>query len=86
MKQLNLPSDRYIWSRDLFNHSMPEVAFYNSKDAFGIVTPEEVISYDRVGNRVNFVSNEKYPQAKADSLLNIAKAYYQEVYEDFMKY
>ncbi|MCT1532984.1 LTA synthase family protein [Sphingobacterium daejeonense] len=86
LKQLNLPSDRYIWSRDLFNHSMPEVAFYNSKDAFGIVTPEEVISYDRVGNRVNFVSNEKYPQAKADSLLNIAKAYYQEVYEDFMKY
>lgn len=86
LNQLNLPSDQYKWSRDLFNSTMPQVAFYNSKDAFGIISPEEVISYDRVGNRINFNSNEQYPQVKADSLLNMAKAYYQEVYEDFMKY
>ncbi len=86
LNQLNLPTDRYRWSRDLFNSSFPEIAFYNSKDAFGVINKDEVISYDRVGNRINFNSNEQYPKGKADSLLNMAKAYYQEVYEDFMKY
>ena len=83
---MDLSSERYAWSRDLFNSSKPQVAFYNSKDAFGIVTPKEVISYDRVGNRINFISDETYSPDQVDSLLNIAKAYYQQVYEDFMKY
>lgn len=86
LNQLKLPSDRYKWSRDILNKSIPQVAFYNSKDAFGIITPQDVISYDRIGNQINFNANDLYPKSQKDSLVNIAKAYYQGVYEDFMRY
>lgn len=86
LHQLNLPTEKYTWSRDLFNSSRPAIAFYNSKDAFGVITKDQVVSYDRVGNVVNYQEHSDYPSAKTDSLLNIGKAYYQQVYEDFMKY
>src|SRR5690606_8629552 len=86
LKQLGLPSDNYVWSRDLFNPTTPQVAFYNSKDAFGIITPEQSISYDNVGSVINYKAHPDYPVAKTDSLLNIAKAYYQSVYNQFLKY
>lgn len=86
LKQLGLPSDNYVWSRDLFNPTTPQVAFYNSKDAFGIITPAQSISYDNVGSVINYKAHPDYPVAKTDSLLNIAKAYYQSVYNQFLKY
>jgi len=86
LNQLALPSDRYKWSRDLFNKNTMEMAFYNSKDEIGIIAPQQIVSYNRVGNIIDFESNSQYPKVKTDSLLNITKAYYQEVYEDFMKY
>ncbi|UIR54694.1 sulfatase-like hydrolase/transferase [Sphingobacterium sp. SRCM116780] len=86
LHQLNLPSTRYHWSRDLFNPTTPQIAFYNSKDAFGVITPEQVVSFDNVGKIINFKQNSHYSTAKTDSLLNIGKAYYQEVYKEFLKY
>lgn len=86
LKQLRLPADRYHWSRDLFNPTTPQVAFYNSKDAFGVITPKQAVSFDNVGRIVNYKANKEYPAAKTDSLLSIAKAYYQEVYREFLKY
>jgi len=86
LHQLDLPTNRYRWSRDLFNPTTPSVAFYNSKDAFGIITPEQAVSYDNVGKSINYLRNKDFPQAKTDSLLNIAKAFYQGVYQDFLRY
>lgn len=86
LQQLQLPSQHYPWSRDLFNPTTAQVAFYNSKDAFGIITPTQTISYDNVGNSINYLANKELPKAQTDSLLTIAKAYYQEVYKEFLKY
>jgi len=86
LTQLNLPTNRYTWSRDLLNTTLPSIAFYNSKDAFAVVHPDQVLSYDRVGNVINYISNPKNPKNQTDSLLNMAKAYYEQVYEDFMKF
>ncbi len=86
LRQLDLPTDRYHWSKDLFNPTATPVTFYNSKDAFGIITPEQVISFDNVGKSLNYLQNKDFPAAKTDSLLNIGKAFYQEVYQDFLRY
>jgi len=86
LRQLGLPTDRYHWSKDLFNPTTSQTAFYNSKDAFGIITPEQAISYDNVGKSLNYVQNKDFPTAKTDSLLDIAKAFYQGVYLDFLMY
>lgn len=86
LTQLKLPTERYHWSRDLFNPTTPQIAFYNSKDAFGVITPEQAVSFDNVGRIINYRSNKEYPVSKTDSLLNIGKAYYQDVYREFLKY
>ncbi|MVZ64384.1 sulfatase-like hydrolase/transferase [Sphingobacterium sp. DK4209] len=86
LHQLGLPTEHFHWSRDLFNPTTPQVAFYNSKDAFGIITPEQSISFDNVGKVINYQATKDYPTAKNDSLLNVAKAYYQTVYKEFLKY
>ncbi|MBL1408621.1 LTA synthase family protein [Sphingobacterium faecale] len=86
LKQLGAGTERYSWSRDLFNTTTSQVAFYNSKDAFGIITPEQVISFDNVGKSINYIGNPSYPKEKTDSLLNIAKGYYQGVYSEFLAY
>jgi phosphoglycerol transferase MdoB-like AlkP superfamily enzyme len=84
--QLGIRSSRYHWSRDLFNSSTSQIAFYNSKDAFGLITPEQALSFDNVGRIINYNQNKRYPIDKNDSLLNIGKAYYQKVYDEFLKY
>ncbi|MFZ4860671.1 LTA synthase family protein [Sphingobacterium sp. Mn56C] len=86
LHQLGLPTARYTWSRDLLNPTTAQVAFYNSKDAFGIVTPHQAVSFDNIGKSINYKSNPNYPVGQMDSLINIAKAYYQGVYKDFLKY
>ncbi|ERJ59728.1 LTA synthase family protein [Sphingobacterium paucimobilis] len=86
LRQLRTGTERYPWSRDLFNPTTPQVAFYNSKDAFGIITPEQVISFDNVGKSVNYIGNPSYSKERTDSLLNIAKGYYQGVYSEFLAY
>lgn len=86
LQQMGISSHRYHWSRDLFNKTTPQIAFYNSKDAFGVITPEQVLSFDNIGKIINYNQNRSYPVAKNDSLLNIAKAYYQKVYDEFLKY
>lgn len=86
LHQLKLPTDRYPWSRDLFNLTTPQVAFYNSKDAFGIITKDQSVSFENVGKAINYQADPTYPKAKTDSLLNIAKAYYQKVYDEFLAY
>lgn len=86
LHQLGSKADRYPWSRDLFNPTTAEVAFYNSKDAFGIITPRQTVSFDNVGKSINYQSDATFPKVKTDSLLDIAKAYYQGVYQEFLTY
>lgn len=86
LHQLGVSATRYPWSRDLFNSTTTEVAFYNSKDAFGIITPQQTISFENVGKSINYQANPDYPKAKTDSLLDIAKAYYQGAYKEFLAY
>ncbi|QQT24593.1 LTA synthase family protein [Sphingobacterium spiritivorum] len=86
LQQMGISSHRYHWSRDLFNKTTPQIAFYNSKDAFGVIAPEQALSFDNIGKIINYNQNRAYPVAKNDSLLNIAKAYYQKVYDEFLKY
>src|SRR5690606_18783482 len=75
LNQVDLPMKRYPWSRDLLNPTTNSSAFYNSKDAFGMINSNQILSYDRIGNLLNYVGNKNYPTAKNDSLLNLAKAY-----------
>jgi len=84
--QLGISAARYSWSRDLLNPTVPEYAFFNSKDVFGVVSPEQDISFNAVGRVVSHKRKTNFPAEKNTELLNKAKAYYQEVYRQFLNY
>jgi len=84
--QMNIDSSPYPWSRDLLNPSTPAMAFYNSKDMFGIITPFQTISFDNVGKIINYRANTNMGKEENEHLLDIAKAYYQEVFRQYLTY
>ena len=84
----NFVKDRpspFKYSIDLFAKSRPHTAFYNSNSTIGIVTQNLAVGYDVNANKVIYNSNSLIPR-QSDSLINIAKAYYQTVFKDFQNY
>ena len=53
LHQLRLPTDKYVWSRNLLNPAAQPFAWYTYTDGFGTVTPAGVFTYDNVGRRVS---------------------------------
>ncbi|MBP3942682.1 sulfatase-like hydrolase/transferase [Sphingobacteriaceae bacterium WQ 2009] len=84
--QLDLPTERYPWSRDLLNPTVKEYAFFNSKDGFGVRSNTQDISFNAVGNIVSYKREKNHSEAANKELLDKAKAYYQEVYRKFLSY
>lgn len=84
----NFVSDKpspFKYSFDLFTRSRPYVAFYNSNSTFGIITNEQSVGYDVLGGKIAYKDGIKIDNQK-DSLIRIAKGYYQEVFKDFQNY
>lgn len=84
----NFVSDKpspFKYSIDLFSTNRPNYAFYNSNTTLGIVTNSEAISYDVQGAKVSFDQGLN-TQLQKDSLIRIAKGYYQYVFKDFQQY
>lgn len=75
----------FKYSFDLVSNNRPQQAFYNSNSTLGIVTNEQAITYDLLGDKVSYDKGFKSPQQK-DSLMRIAKGYYQYVFKDFLHY
>ncbi|GHE23106.1 sulfatase [Sphingobacterium griseoflavum] len=77
---------RFPYSQSLFDTSRRHVAFYNSNSTFGLVNDEFSVCYDMQKRSIGFsdVPPDKY--AKRDSLLHVAKGYYQKVFRDFLAY
>lgn len=75
----------FKYSFDLFSKTRPYIAFYNSNSTLGIITSGKAITYDTQGGKIVYADGLDTPQQK-DSLINIAKGYYQEVFRDFQNY
>lgn len=83
LAQLNISSEKYNWSRDLLNTSK-EFAFFDWDNGFGIVTPEQSISFDNIGKNIIYRQNTGY--SRNDSLLSMGKAYMQSVFQHYINY
>lgn len=75
----------FKYSTDLFAKSRNHIALFNSNSTFGIVTNKETVGYDIIGSKILYHNGDKLGTSK-DSLLNMAKGYYQEVFRDFQNY
>jgi phosphoglycerol transferase MdoB-like AlkP superfamily enzyme len=85
LKQLNLDSKRYLWSKDLLNPDTPEFAFFNWDNGFGFANKEQIISFDNIGR--NMISKKNLSGSASDSILTKnGKAYMQEVFRQYLEY
>ncbi|HRP90021.1 MAG TPA: LTA synthase family protein [Edaphocola sp.] len=75
--QLNLPTEKYYWSRNIFNTNLPQYAFFNTSNSWGVINDKKVLVTD---------FNQKRNFPADDSLAQILKAYNQKVYQQFLDY
>lgn len=83
LKQLQLPTEDFFWSKDIFNPYTPEFAYFELNDGFGWKRPygEEVLSIKK-----NYYYKRKVSKDKKKELDLEGRAYLQVWFEEFMGY
>jgi chitinase len=80
LSQLNLISDRYVWSKNLLNPGTNDFAYYSNETVLGWISKSDSIAYSYVEKK-NIVNNRF---SKINELN--AKAYLQQLYATFNSY
>lgn len=83
LKQLNLDAKEFKWSRDLFNPTTQEFAYFEATDGVGWVTPNGYYSYHRKND--NYYQLE-IPENMKDSIITDGKAYLQVLFQEYINY
>lgn len=79
LAQLQLPHAEFTWSNNLMNPYRNHFAYYTSDDAFGWISGNGNMEYD-------FKSNSIKNNRLADSEIMSAKAFLQELFEEYISY
>jgi len=78
--QLEIPSNKFQFSKNLFNPSVPEFAYYTTEDGVGWVRNYGYFTYDKKPNFYYWWTDPKLP----DSIKQEGKAYLQTVFSVYM--
>jgi phosphoglycerol transferase MdoB-like AlkP superfamily enzyme len=80
LNQLQLKSDAYRFSNDVFNTSTKPFAYYSFNNGFGFLSPAATIYFDNKGNLpINSEEIKKHPKE-----LSTGQAYLQELFQDYL--
>jgi phosphoglycerol transferase MdoB-like AlkP superfamily enzyme len=85
LKQLNLPNDKFTWSKNIFNKNVKQFAYYSNENAVGWVTPQQNIIYSFDSKKVEEVQAKTQIRLN-DTLLTQEKAYLQTLYKQYLDY
>jgi phosphoglycerol transferase MdoB-like AlkP superfamily enzyme len=83
LSQLNIEHNNFFWSRNLFNPTIPNFAYYESADGGGWITPNGYFVYKKTIDGHPIMEIE--PQLK-DSIIMDGQSYLQEVFREFMEF
>ncbi|HWZ34846.1 MAG TPA: sulfatase-like hydrolase/transferase [Mucilaginibacter sp.] len=86
LAQLNMPAQKYTWSKNLLNPYAPAFAFFDWDNGFGFITPEQGVSYDNQGRRRIYVEKPNAGQAVTEKTLLTGKAFMQQIFTEYLKY
>lgn len=78
MRQLGLPAQPFVFSKDILDPKAPHYAFYTFQNGFGMIDSTGVSVYDNESNRLLL----EEPQAGSDSRIEKGKALLQTLYDD----
>lgn len=84
LAQLNIKSNDFAWSRDLFNPEISDFVFYESTDGVGWITPNGYFVYSNTIN--DFMELNINPPIYTDSIVKDGKSYLQVLFQEFMDY
>lgn len=82
---LKLPHNNFVWSRNVFNESAKEFAYYSNENSLGWIAPQQNIVYSFNSKKVEELQ-VKTQSTLNDTVLTQAKAYLQTLYEQYLKY
>jgi phosphoglycerol transferase MdoB-like AlkP superfamily enzyme len=86
LHQLNISSQPYYWSKDLLDPNTPPFAFFSYDNGFGVITPEQSLTFDNVGKGIIYMKDQSVPDSVNQKLTRIGQAYLQEVYRQYLNY
>lgn len=86
LAQLNMPSQKFEWSKNLLNPYTPGFSFYDWDNGFGFITPEQAVSYDNQGRRQIYTKNKNADPAITEKTLRIGKAFMQQIFTEYLAY
>ncbi|MEK6616060.1 MAG: LTA synthase family protein, partial [Bacteroidota bacterium] len=84
LHQLNVSSDKFEWSKNLFNPYANEFAFYETRDGFGFVRPNQYLVYSHSNN--NFYFEKTNSPAEKARLEKEGKSFLQTVFQEYTDY
>ena len=80
VQQLHFNSNPFVFSKNVFDSTSKNWAFFTYNDGIGFVTDSSRLLFDNAGKRIVFEEGKTNPQHE-----RIAKALMQQVYSDFLK-
>ncbi|RZM12706.1 MAG: LTA synthase family protein, partial [Pedobacter sp.] len=83
--QLNISAKEYIWSKNLLNPYVKPFAFFSWDNGMGFINNKQCVTFDNVGKTVLYNSNAR-DTSQTEELLNNAKSYLQNVYQQFIEF
>ncbi|MFH1119184.1 MAG: sulfatase-like hydrolase/transferase [Bacteroidota bacterium] len=83
LHQMNIDSEEFHWSRNLFNPYSPEFAYYSFEEGVGWMRPAGHIVYDAA---IDHFHEKSVPEKYRDSIIREGKSYLQAVFEEYMSY
>ena len=83
LSQIDIYTNEFFWSRNLFNPTTSEFAYYEATDGVGWITPEGYFVYKK--DIDGYPEIQIDPQLK-DSIIMDGKSYLQEVFRQFIEY
>ena len=86
LHQLNMDSKKFYWSKDLLDPKAPSFAFFTWNNGFGLVSPEQSLSYDNVGEKIIYLKDPNLNDSVNQELKSIGQAYLQEIYKQYLDY
>ena len=86
LAQMNLPHQQFKWSKNLLNPYAKPFAFFDWDDGFGFMLPQQDISFDAAGNKINFIKNKTAAQQYNEHVLLYGKAFIQQIFTEYMNY
>lgn len=82
LAQMHLKSDKFKWSKNLFNPFTPDFAYYSTDDGVGWIRNNAYFSYDK---STDYYHALQIAPSIRDSILNEGKAYLQLVFSEYMQ-